>query len=427
MKQTWLTVQEGNCFIHLLRNHKFKMVSVLAQVEIPLAKETVTKTALLPQLLLRATKSNPDTMRLTRAFDSLYGTNMSAYVTKNGNLQTLEWVMRVPGASYLPNGQDVLGQALSLFIEVMMDPYQEEYGFAKEYVQTELSLHKQRIENSINDKGAYASKRCQEIMFEGQPYGLPKQGFLADVDLLTAESLYAYHQALMQENALHIYLVGPIDEQATFTMLTRILANYAWRKDKVEQHRLSHPQARQARSLYVNERFEVNQAKLNLGYFSGIHYEDDDYEAMQVANGILGGFPHSKLFVNVREKESLAYSAFSRYDGLNGTMLIHAGIDGQVYLKARSIIEAQIDDLQQGKITDDELFFTQDALLHRYRLADDQPLTQAGFHHYHRLTGRDRSTDDLIEGVRQVTKADVQRVAQSFALDTIYLLQGKGD
>src|SRR5690625_7611044 len=59
----------------------------------------------------------------------------------------------------------------------------------------------------------------------------------------------------------------------------------------------------------IIEKQDIQQAKLHLGYRTNSTYQDDDYHALQVFNGVFGGFPSSKLFINVREKNSLAYYA----------------------------------------------------------------------------------------------------------------------
>ena len=60
----------------------------------------------------------------------------------------------------------------------------------------------------------------------------------------------------------------------------------------------------------MEERQNLNQGKLSMGFRTKTRYGDDDYYALMVYNGILGGGAHSKLFSNVREKASLAYYAF---------------------------------------------------------------------------------------------------------------------
>ena len=64
-----------------------------------------------------------------------------------------------------------------------------------------------------------------------------------------------------------------------------------------------------------------------MGLRAYVQIRDDAYPAALLYNGILGGYPHSKLFINVREKESLAYYASSRFDGIKGSLMIQTGIE----------------------------------------------------------------------------------------------------
>ena len=57
----------------------------------------------------------------------------------------------------------------------------------------------------------------------------------------------------------------------------------------------------------IEDCLDVNQGKIVIGYRTGVAFEDDLYNALLIASDILGGGPNSKLFRNVREKESLAY------------------------------------------------------------------------------------------------------------------------
>ena len=48
----------------------------------------------------------------------------------------------------------------------------------------------------------------------------------------------------------------------------------------------------------------IVQAKLNLAYQTNVYYDEPERFALMVFNGLFGGFPHSKLFMNVRERKS---------------------------------------------------------------------------------------------------------------------------
>src|SRR5699024_2103389 len=100
---------------------------------------------------------------------------------------------------------------------------------------------------------------------------------------------------------------------------------------------------------------ELNQAKLHIGYRTNITYDDSDYAALHVFNGLFGGFPSSKLFINVREKESLAYYAASRRESHKGLLIVFSGIESSDIEKTRDIIVLQMDNMKKGQFTDKEI------------------------------------------------------------------------
>ena len=117
----------------------------------------------------------------------------------------------------------------------------------------------------------------------------------------------------------------------------------------------------------------VQQSKLVLGYRTGTSFDSEDYYPLLMYNGILGGFPHSKLFVNVREKASLAYYVYSRLERLKGLMVIAAGIEAGEYQKALGIIEKQVEAMARGEISPAEMENTRRSLINALRVQEDSP------------------------------------------------------
>ncbi len=426
MQDKWITHAAGNLHIHIFPTKKYKTVSVLAQVEQPMSRKSVTAAALLPQVLTRGTNHIFQTENLTKAFDELYGAGLSARANKHGDVQSIEFTLQVAGEEYISGAHGLFDQAIHLFAQVICEPYVTEGGFFEPYFQTERTLHKQRIENMVNDKIAYAMERCVQIMYEGEPFGLSRLGYADDLDALTKTTLYHRYHDLIADGSLHVYVVGPVAAAATKELLFDAFASFA-AKSSLHDHAV--PMMRsvheQRAPKYIEEQMDVNQGKLNLGCRTGFSFSNDEYEALLVYNGILGGFPHSKLFLHVREKESLAYYASSRLEGLKGAIFLQAGIEIANVDRARTIIEEQLQAMRQGDITDDELRFTKDGLLNQYLQSDDHPLTGAMLHMFGRLTNRQRSVADLVQGIHRVTLDDVIRVAQTVELDTTYFLRDK--
>ena len=116
---------------------------------------------------------------------------------------------------------------------------------------------------------------------------------------------------------------------------------------------------------------DVNQARIALGYRHGITYADPRYEALLLMNGVLGGFSHSKLFQNVREKASMAYSVHSSVERTKGLLFISAGIGPEKETEALRIIEEQVAAMRRGEITDDEISATVSTILSSNEMLED--------------------------------------------------------
>jgi predicted Zn-dependent peptidase len=173
----------------------------------------------------------------------------------------------------------------------------------------------------------------------------------------------------------------------------------------------------------VIERLDVKQGKLNMGCRTQISIQDPDYPALMMYNGILGGFPHSKLFMNVREKASLAYYCSSRLESHKGLLMIQSGIEIANFDKAVDIIKQQLAAMRQGEISDREIEQTKATLSNSLREQQDRSFDLIHFHYQSVLSGKERKLEDLLHKIDQVGKEDIRKVAEKVQLDTIYFLR----
>jgi predicted Zn-dependent peptidase len=162
-----------------------------------------------------------------------------------------------------------------------------------------------------------------------------------------------------------------------------------------------------------------------MGYRTGVTLAFSDYPALLFTNGVFGGYTHSKLFQNVRERASLAYFASSGIEQTKGLMWVNAGIDFEAFDTAVGIIEEQLDDVQRGAITESEMENTRRGLIRDIEMMRDQPsslmdLALAGIVNSCPITA-----EDLKQRISQISVEDVVRVARGIQLDTVYFLRNE--
>ena len=154
-----------------------------------------------------------------------------------------------------------------------------------------------------------------------------------------------------------------------------------------------------------------------------------DFYVLNVYNAILGTTPSSKLFQNVREKESLAYTVRSRYYRFKDIIVIYAGINKENYSKALEVIKMQLEDMRKGNITDIEFKSARDSLLADLLEWKDSKVAMAKMKLSNLIAFKDAdiSIDQMREEIKNVKIEDVTEVANKIEIEKVFLLGGEID
>ncbi|RUT46840.1 insulinase family protein [Paenibacillus anaericanus] len=412
----------GHIRIHVLPTNRFKTFAISLFAGIPLHEDTVTTTALTPFVLRRGTESHPETIEFKEQLEHLYGAGFGFDVYKRGDYQIVQFRMDTINDSFVKSEESMLEKTISFLGEVVTKPVTENGAFRHSYVATEKETVRQKLESIINDKIRYAAERCIEEMFKNDPYRLHPLGQRKELEGISSELLYVAYQQWLQQASLDLYVVGDTTLAEVQELVeTKFNLNRSTTPDYARV--VNDVTAREVQT--VEEVLDVNQGKLNLGLRTPITYGDDRYAAALLYNGILGSYPHSKLFINVREKESLAYYASSRFDGHKGIMTIQSGIEMENYTKALDIIKAQLESMRSGEISELEMSQTKAMIRNSLLEIGDSAFEMIAYDFNRVLSNKDRPAEELLNQVERVTPEDVVAVAGEFHLDTIYFLTGK--
>lgn len=426
----FLTFQQGERFVHILPTKQFQTRHMSIRLLWPLDRSRLTATAVLPYLLLEGTRKHATAKSIMRYADDLFGAVIRTGIGKRGTMQVVEASGSLPEESAIHGAKGLFQKVQELLVDLVGDPFLDGDAFPSGHVDRELTLHKKRIESAYDDKMVYAMERCVEEMGRGETFGLPRLGYVEDLQGLSGELLRQVHQRLLREAELHVYVVGNITnpEELSQSLFQTLASRFGSSSEQRGSFQTVKPlDYRTGDVRYVQEQQEINQGKLNLGFRTQVSYGAPEYTTLLVANGILGGFPHSKLFVNVREKSSLAYYASSRLDGLTGVIAVQTGIDPANYERALHIIMEQVQALKDGHVSKEEIEFTKNGLRNQYLQAFDQPMSIADVHFSGVLAGTERNLDDLLSQLAAVESDDVVKVAQTFHQDTVYFLGNRGE
>ncbi len=398
---------------------KFKRTRVTVFVHDRLDPAKTSLGGLLPFVQKRGTVNHPTGLALERAAGALYDAELSGAVHKVGDRQLLSYSLDILNDRLA--GEPIFEKGFQLLSEVVYKPAEEADGFVSEYVEQEKRFQIGRLRSLVNNKAAYARHRCIAEMFPGEPFAEHELGTEEGINAADPVLLKQRHRDLLASRPIDIYVVGDVEVETV-----RKLVEQSFGLDRNEPVSLApsnvdrgsgDPQA-------VTEEEKMNQGWLVLGLKSDIDRCHPNVYGLLVLNGILGGFVHSKLFVNVREKASLAYAASSSLNSNKGVILALAGIDVNKYDEALDIMKRQIDDTIKGEYTDEELEATRRALITQYRLVLDSPGDRILHHARGTAEGCAGTIEEAISAIERVGRKEIADAGERLRLDTVYFLKG---
>ncbi|MCF6161633.1 MAG: insulinase family protein [Furfurilactobacillus sp.] len=410
--------------VHLtvLPTTQFKTVSVLVSFCSPVQLATLTTRSLLADLLETSSAMYPTQTALAAVLSNMYGANFNTNVTKMGNLAQFQFALTLANGRYLEGQPNLLADGFHFLNEVMLNPLVSTQNGITGFDQQTFDRQKENLAIALravsDDKMLYARLQAQHLHFGDTAAAYPSAGRLADVESLTAQSVYNEYRRILTEDEVFIYVMGDVDADEVATLLDSFDLT-----DRPSMSRqITIPQEAPSGVTSKVEHQSITQAKLDLIYHLPVHYGDNQYFAAQVFNGLFGGTPLSLLFTNVREKKSLAYYANSGINFFNQTLLVQAGIDGEQAVTVQQIIGEQLADLAVGKFSVDRMSQVKETLINQREAAQDAPRLVVGSELLGDLTARPMTVSDWIDGINAVTAQDVAVIAQQTSLATSYLL-----
>jgi len=129
------------------------------------------------------------------------------------------------------------------------------------------------------------------------------------VKLVREADLKKFHGQHFVPNNAVLVVVGSVDAETVKGSVDK--AFRGWRKKKVKQTEYPAPPKPAGRQVLLIDRPESVQSVIFVGNLA-LPRKDDNYIPLLVANQVLGGSATSRLFMDLREKQSLTYGAYSR-------------------------------------------------------------------------------------------------------------------
>lgn len=415
-------LQEG-VTLYIRQSDQFKTINFSVKWKTCLDENKAGHRAVLANVLQDSNSRYKTQSELRKALDELYGTIIYTDAAKRGDTHMVSLYAECVNDEFV-NGTGVLDQVLELLRTVIFEPNFVNGQFDKSIVAREKRSVKERIRSLYDDKTRFAQKRMLELLRPNHPASASSNGTEQSVDALTSEQLLEAYNKMIQEDEIDIYIVGDIDIHSITEKIKKLFTFQARpARQRMTTEQMTGNDAGKVKQ--IREKQDMKQGKLHIGFGTPITLQHPNFAKMQVTNGVFGGFAHSKLFMNVREKESMAYYVSSSFASHYGLVYVMAGIDANLEEKAVQLIQEQLDALRNGDVTDLELEQTKALLANGIKSAFDSPRGQIEVFDQFKELDEHFSAEKLIAGWEAVTKEDIQKMASNIKLEIIYLLSAK--
>ena len=407
--------------LRCFRDSRFKQGALSVQFLRPLCTEEAALNALIPAVLLRGTGEYPNLRKITRHLDDLYGASIGALVRKVGDLQTTGLYCSFMDDRFSLENDRILEPAITFLGKLLLDPVLEDGCFRQDFLESEKRNLILAIESQRNDKRQYANAQLLYKMCAGDAYGVPRLGEKEAVAAITAQEAYKHYQRILRESPVQIFYVGSAQPERVAQLLRPVVAGIA-----------SRPLCLPAQTALTTaptgvhtEQMAVTQGKLCVGFSTPITLRHPQFAAMQVLNMIFGGGMTSKLFMQVREKESLCYDIGSGYHGSKGIVTVSAGIEFAMKEPVLEKIRQQLKACCDGDFTQEELTAAKQGLITQLQATHDSPGAIENYYASGLLSGLNKTTQEYIALVEQVDARQVREAACSLKEHTVYFLRGE--
>ena len=408
--------------LRCIRQSRFKHSCLSLQFVTALEESSAALNALLPTVLLRGCQKAPNIRAVTACLDDNYGSSVSTLVRRVGDIQTTGLYCSFLEDRFAQEGDRVLEEAVSFLLELVLRPVTRDGVFLPEYVEGEKNNLIATIESEMNDKRSYAAAQLRRKMCQGDSFALSRLGTVQQVRAITPAGLHAKYRQLLSTAPVDVFYVGSAQPQE----VAQLLQPLAQGRGRVLPRPNQSPFLPKIPSQTVRELMDVTQGKLCMGFVTDIVTGSSLHPAMQILCALYGGAsPISKLFVQVREKQSLCYDIGAGYYGTKGILMVSAGVETRNLDRTRREVLRQLELCQKGDITRQELDAAKESYFSSLRALSDSPGSLEGYFGTALLSGGEMDVQAYRESLERVTLEQVVQAAKSLKLHTTYCLEGE--
>ena len=416
-----ITYNEENYELMVYQTNIFKTSTIDIVFNIPNTKEDITNIVYLKKLITLSGKHYPRVKDKNIMLEKLYNAYLGTSLEKNANCITLTITLSIINDSYTE--KDNMRKAILFLFDILNNPNITADGYdsvmfniiKKEMLDNIKTFNENpnrvSFRNLINNIDPDSYMACQLIGTEEQ------------VKKVTPKSIAKYYKDFINRAACKVFAVGDFNPDVLNDL---IKSNNHFNNNPFNECIIKPLNIKSDLQLDIIEESNFEQSILHT------YLKKDNIDFFKAAtvgsifNNIFGdGSMSNKLFMHLREENSLCYSISSSAIHSLNSYVITAGIDAKNFKKATSLIKQSLIEMQEGKFTQKDIESAKKQLLFSLSMRNDSVNSIINNLENRYIYNRP-DLDEIEKKISEVTKEEIVAYANEITIVNNYLLKESG-
>ena len=413
-------IKRDNYVINYIKTKKFKSCHIQVLFKQKLDVKEVTVNSLLEDFLQYSSYDFPSRRELLIEYEYLYDAYVDGNLTRVGDNLFHKFDLDFLDPKYCDD--DYLEEVIKLLSNVILKPNFNNGDYTNRCFEICKNNYRDYLTSMREKPMKYAFNKAIGIFGKNTSTGVALDGNLEDLEKTTVNDLKKAYDRMLNNTECYIYIVGNLNKKEVVSYLDKYFASI---KKYSNNNTLFINNESREDSLYIEEIGPFKQDSLVIFYNLDLKSRKEKYVSSALFNFILGsGGLTSKLYDNVREKNSLCYTIFSNFSPNDNFLFIGAGINKKDKDLCLKLIDKCLNEMINGDFSEREIKDSIKAF--ENKLKNISSSIDSILAYNFDLDFRDRyEAKEFIEVMKSVKKEDIMKIARKAKKNVVFLLCGE--
>lgn len=405
--------------LYTVKTNRFKSCQMQIIFKDTVKKEHLLLKTFLADIMSDCSSMYPSRKEVVKKLEEYFQAAFYGLTNKTGNIMMTSFVLEFLNPNFV-NDSKYLENVLKFPFEMIMNPAIK----AEEFDIKNFNIVKNRLHDEIlgvNENINNVSLR-KALSTLNSSSGLNVLGSIEELDSITPKKLAEEYDLLIKENLCDIFVVGNLDMDEVANIIFKNFKNPVIKTKKLELY-VKNETPKKARELKEQSKF-LESNLINIYNLEDLS-EKEKVTTMHFYNYLLGGGGlNSKLYQNLREKNSLCYAVKSMYLKYDNLMLIETSIAKKDVALSKKLIKQSLKEMANGNFSEEEINSAKENFIFSLNLALDNPAGILNNYVFHVLDNLPL-IDERIELIKNITKEEIVNISKKIKPNLTFILEGE--